>query len=171
MSISSPLIDHVSISRLSLSDTGDRDALRRLLNEFATSESGGGQPMHDDVLAQLPDQLAACPTYIGLLAKDGDTALGLLNAFWSVSSFKARPLINIHDITVTAGAQSLGIGRQMMTELERIGRQMQCCKITLEVLDGNIRASALYQRLGYEFYQLDPSLGRARLMQKILTDG
>lgn len=160
----------MKISRLSLSDAADRSALCLLLNEFAASENGGGKPMEDGILAQLPDQLAACPTYIGLLAKDGDEPLGLLNAFWSVSSFKARPLINIHDVTVTAGAQSLGIGRQMVTELEQIGLQMKCCKITLEVLDGNTRASALYERLGFEFYQLDPSQGRARLMQKILTE-
>ncbi|MFK7965760.1 MAG: GNAT family N-acetyltransferase [Burkholderiaceae bacterium] len=160
----------LSINRLSLGDPEDRAALCQLLNEFAASDNGGGEAMSQDVLAQLPDQLAACPTYIGLLAKDGHEPLGLLNAFWSVSSFKARPLINIHDVTVTANAQSRGIGRQMMNELERIGRQMQCCKITLEVLDGNTRASALYERLGFEFYQLDPSYGRARLMQKILTD-
>lgn len=160
----------MKISRLSLSDAADRSALCLLLNEFATSENGGGEPMDGDLLAQLPDQLAACPTYIGLLAKDGDEPLGLLNAFWSVSSFKARPLINIHDVTVTAGAQSRGIGRQMVTELERIGHQMKACKITLEVLDGNTRAGALYERLGFEFYQLDPSQGRARLMQKILTE-
>ena len=160
----------MKISRLSLSDTADRSALCLLLNEFATSENGGGHPMDETVLARLPDQLAACPTYIGLLAKENDEPLGLLNAFWSVSSFKARPLINIHDFTVTEGAQSHGIGRQMVTELERIGLEMKACKMTLEVLDGNTRASALYQRMGFEFYQLDPSQGRARLMQKILTE-
>jgi len=162
-------IGRLSINRLSLSDNSDRTALVELLNEYAASDSGGGVAISDDLLAQLPDQLAACPTYIGLLAKDGQRPVGLLNAFWSVSSFKVRPLINIHDIAVTKDEQSRGIGREMVTELERIARQMQCCKITLEVLDGNTRASALYERIGFEFYQLDPRLGHARLMQKILN--
>ncbi len=40
--------------------------------------------------------------------------------------------------------------------------------MTLEVLSGNKPALAFYQRLGYAGYQLDPSMGTAIFMQKLL---
>lgn len=158
----------MDIARLSLTDPADRSALQKLINTFACSEAGGGQAIAPDLLADLPDELAACPTYIGLLARVDQEPVGLLNAFWSVSTFKARPLINIHDVTVDEAFQGRGIGAQMLAELEQIAQKMNCCKLTLEVLDGNRRASALYERLGFEFYQLDPAHGQARFMQKHL---
>ncbi len=158
----------MDITRLSLSDPADRSALQELINTFACSEAGGGNPIAPALLSDLPGQLAACPTYIGLLARVDRQPVGLLNAFWSVSTFKARPLINIHDITIIDAFQGRGIGARMLAELEAIAKSMNCCKLTLEVLDGNHRASALYERLGFEFYQLDPALGQARFMQKLL---
>lgn len=156
------------ITRISLTSLEDRSALCSLINGFALSSAGGGEAMDPIRLKELPDQLAQCPTYIGLLAHLDDKPVGLLNAFWSVSTFKARPLINIHDITVTPVAQGRGIGALLITELERIGLAMDCCKLTLEVLEGNSGASALYERLGFEFYKLDPANGRASLMVKQL---
>ncbi len=158
----------MDITRISLSDPTDRSSLQQLINQFATSEAGGGEAIAPGLLHDLPDQLAACPTYIGLLARVNGESVGLLNSFWSVSTFKARPLINIHDVTINPAFQSRGIGAKMFAKLESIGREMNCCKLTLEVLDGNRRASALYERLGFEFYQLDPAHGQARFMQKLL---
>ena len=43
------------------------------------------------------------------------------------------------------------------------------CKLTLEVLDGNAPARALYRRLGFAAYQLDPAMGHAQFLQKWLA--
>jgi ribosomal protein S18 acetylase RimI-like enzyme len=40
--------------------------------------------------------------------------------------------------------------------------------MTMEVLSGNAPALKLYTRLGYQGYQLDPGMGRALFMQKLL---
>ena len=40
--------------------------------------------------------------------------------------------------------------------------------MTLEVLSGNAPARKLYQSNGYAGYQLDPSMGTAEFMQKLL---
>lgn len=158
----------MKITRISLDDPADRSSLQQLINQFAASAAGGGEAISPGLLAELPDQLAACPTYIGLLARVDGEAVGLLDSFWSVSTFKARPLINIHDVTINPAFQGRGIGAKMFAELEAIGRSMNCCKLTLEVLEGNTGASALYERLGFEYYQLDPAHGQARFMQKFL---
>ena len=52
---------------------------------------------------------------------------------------------------------------------QRIARQRGCCKVTLEVLEGNTSAQAAYRRAGFEGYQLDPVMGRAMFWQKWLS--
>jgi len=42
------------------------------------------------------------------------------------------------------------------------------CKLTLEVLQGNVGADRLYRRLGFANYELDPAMGQAQFMQKWL---
>lgn len=160
----------MEISRTDLDNPADIADLTRLLNEYASNESGGGEPIDDAVLQALPVALKSCPTYIGLIAREDGEAVGLLNAFWSVSTFKARRLLNIHDIAVAVNAQRRGIGRRLLREIELVAREHDCCKITLEVLEGNHKAVALYRLMGFEMYQLHPAMGSAQFMQKWLED-
>jgi ribosomal protein S18 acetylase RimI-like enzyme len=55
-----------------------------------------------------------------------------------------------------------------MAGVEQLARRIGCCKITLEVLEGNIVAQALYRSSGFAGYKLDPKLGRAMLWQRWL---
>jgi ribosomal protein S18 acetylase RimI-like enzyme len=57
----------------------------------------------------------------------------------------------------------------MLTLVEELALARGACKLTLEVLDGNRSALALYQRQGFAPYQLDPALGTAGFMQKMLV--
>jgi len=41
-----------------------------------------------------------------------------------------------------------------------------CCKLTLEVLTGNLVALRSYERFGFAPYALDPAAGQASFMQK-----
>ncbi|MEZ5657187.1 MAG: GNAT family N-acetyltransferase [Burkholderiaceae bacterium] len=155
----------MKITRLALEDDSHRAALLRLLDDYARSPEGGGEPLHAEVLQALPAQLAACPTYIGLLAWEGREPAGLLNAFWSLSTFKARRLINIHDLAVASAYRRRGIGRALIGRITETARELECCKLTLEVLAGNHGAQALYRDCGFEHYALDPAMGDARFMQ------
>ncbi|TXT35398.1 MAG: GCN5-like protein N-acetyltransferase, partial [Comamonadaceae bacterium] len=47
-------------------------------------------------------------------------------------------------------------------------RARGACKLTLEVLAGNVSAQKLYRRVGFGNYQLDPNMGDAQFMQKWL---
>ncbi|MEZ5738818.1 MAG: GNAT family N-acetyltransferase [Burkholderiaceae bacterium] len=154
------------ITRLSLHDPRHESALLTLMNDYACSVEGGGRPLEPQARESLPAMLATCPTYIGLLAfRQGEPA-GILNAFWSVSTFKARRLLNIHDLAVAKTHRRHGVGLALLTEIEAVARTLDCCKLTLEVLSGNTGACRLYEARGFAAYQLDPSMGDARFMQK-----
>jgi ribosomal protein S18 acetylase RimI-like enzyme len=62
----------------------------------------------------------------------------------------------------------MGISQKMLAKVEEIARQRGCCKITLEVLEGNEAAKGAYRKLGFADYQLDPEMGRALFWQKAL---
>lgn len=147
----------------------DAAALVELLDAYARDETGGGTPLSDDAKARLPGVLAERAHYAGWLAFDGDTPVGLLNAFEGVSTFKARPLLNVHDIVVLASHRGRGIGRALLAAVETEARARGCCKLTLEALEGNTGAIALYRDVGFVAYELDPAMGRASFFEKWLT--
>jgi ribosomal protein S18 acetylase RimI-like enzyme len=157
------------IERLDPGVPRDAAALLALLDEYARGETGGGQALAHDARARLPGLLASRPHYAGLLAWDGDAPVGLVNAFEGVSTFRARPLLNIHDIAVAASHRGRGIGRALLAASEALARERGCCKLTLEALEGNVGAIGLYRSVGFAAYQLDPAMGRATFFEKWLT--
>ena len=54
----------------------------------------------------------------------------------------------------------------MLAKVEEVAIQKKCCKITLEVLQGNSIAIAAYSKFGFSNFQLDPSTGNAIFLQK-----
>ena len=146
----------------------DRVALIGLLDMYARDPMGGGVPLPEDTQNRLCDDLAKMPGAISWLAwKDGQP-VGLLNALPGYSTFKARPLMNIHDIAVAPSCRGQGVGQALISALEAYALGKGCCKITLEVLSGNSQAMRAYERRGFEQYSLDPSTGQALFMQKWL---
>jgi ribosomal protein S18 acetylase RimI-like enzyme len=141
-------------------------ALRELLNEYANSLEGGGAALPAENLDRLPATLAASGCYAGWLAFSDNRPAGLLNAFYGVSTFRAQPLLNIHDIVVSAGFRRRGIARQLLAAAEETARRRGCCKLTLEVLEGNAPAIAAYRQAGFAPYSLDPAMGRALFLEK-----
>ncbi len=163
-------MDDVQIRLLDYSDPGDAAAMLELLNEYACSEMGGGQTLTADVQRALPARLAAMPHALSGLAVRADRALGLVNCFETLSSFKARPILNIHDIAVTADCQGQGVGTALLRWVESQAIARGCCKLTLEVLEGNATACAVYRRFGFAAYGLDPRFGQAMFWEKELSD-
>jgi ribosomal protein S18 acetylase RimI-like enzyme len=157
------------IERLDPRDPRDADALLTLLDEYARSAEGGGKPLDPQAAARLPSQLAERPNYLGWLAWDGEQPVGLVNCFEGLSTFRARPLLNIHDIAVTATRRGQGIGRRLLDVVEQAARERKCCKLTLEVLEGNTGAVGLYRHVGFAAYELDPAMGRAMFFEKWLA--
>ena len=61
-----------------------------------------------------------------------------------------------------------GISQRLLAAVEQLAREQNCCKLTLEVLDGNVAARRAYAKYGFDGYQLDPAFGNALLLQKTL---
>ena len=84
-----------------------------------------------------------------LLACDGVDRVGVAVCFWGFSTFAGLPLINIHDLAVTARHRRKGAGRALMEDVLRRAREAGCAKVTLEVRDDNEPAKRLYKRLDF----------------------
>jgi ribosomal protein S18 acetylase RimI-like enzyme len=158
----------IKIVRADYADPVHGAALIDLLDSYARDPAGGGAPLSDFARANLVGQLAARPFIFSVLAFAGDTPVGLINAIEGFSTFACRPLVNVHDVVVLPGHRGRGIAAQMFAEIEAIASERGACKLTLEVLDGNASARALYRRLGFTAYQLDPAMGNAQFLHKWL---
>ncbi|MFP5467108.1 MAG: GNAT family N-acetyltransferase [Gammaproteobacteria bacterium] len=158
----------ILIRQANYADAGDAAAVVMLLDAYASDPAGGGEPLSAFARDHLVPSLAARPQAYSVLAFDGQTPVGLVNCIEGFSTFKCKPLINVHDVAVLASHRGRGIAGQMLAEAERIGQDRGAVKMTLEVLSGNAPAMKLYRRIGYEGYQLDPAMGTAQFMQKWL---
>jgi ribosomal protein S18 acetylase RimI-like enzyme len=146
----------------------DRQALLMLLDPYAQDPMGGGEPLADEVKARLCDDMAARPTVASFIAWLDDAPVGLVNCVEGFSTFKSRPLMNIHDLAVLPGHRGAGIGQALMQAAQNHAQARGCCKLTLEVLTGNERALRSYEQFGFQPYTLDPAAGQASFMQKWL---
>lgn len=158
----------IGVVRARYDDPSHAAALVDLLDHYARDPAGGGEPLSDFARGNLVASLAARPFVFSVLAFEGNTPVGLINAIEGFSTFACKPLVNVHDVVVAAGHRGRGIAAQMFAEVEGIARERGACKLTLEVLNGNAVARALYQRLGFSAYQLDPAMGNAQFLHKWL---
>jgi ribosomal protein S18 acetylase RimI-like enzyme len=146
----------------------DRAALVMLLDAYARDPMGGGEPLSETVKARLCDDLAALPQAFSFIAWQATEAVGLVNCLEGYSTFKAQPLMNIHDIAVLPPWRGQGVGQALLAAAQDLARARGCCKLTLEVLTGNQPALASYLKFGFAPYALDPAAGQASFMQKWL---
>lgn len=159
----------LDIIDVNFNDPAHGDMLLALLDEYARSPMGGGQPLSERTRAHLVDELARRPTAGALLAlRDGQPA-GLAIYFEGFSTFACQPLLNLHDFMVSERHQRQGIALRLLQALEDTAKRRGCCKITLEVLQGNEAAKSLYAKIGYEGYALADDTGQAMFWQKKLA--
>jgi len=156
----------ISVRLADYASASDASAVVDLLDAYARDPAGGGEPLSAYAREHLVAELAARPQAFSILAFDGNHAVGLVNCIEGFSTFQCRPLVNVHDVAVLASHRGRGVARQMLLKAEDIARERGAVKMTLEVLSGNASALALYRRLGYAGYQLDPAMGTAGFMQK-----
>lgn len=141
-----------------------------LLDHYMRSPTGSGTALSADLRTRLTDELRQRPTVLCYVAYQADDPAGLLTCVEGFSTFAGRPLLNIHDIVVHARFRRRGIARALLTHAETVARERGCCKLTLEVLEGNAGARQAYLDFGFRGYELDPAMGRALFMEKRLAD-
>lgn len=139
----------LTIRRADLATDADAAAVVAMLDAYARDPMGDGRPLADDVRQRLVPALREHPTTLLWLAFLGSDPVGILTAFVGFSTFKARPLINLHDVAVLPASRGHGVGRGLLAAVEAHARETGCCKLTLEVLENNPRAKGLYEAVGF----------------------
>jgi ribosomal protein S18 acetylase RimI-like enzyme len=133
-----------------LSDPAHQAAIIALLDMYCRDNFGDGKPLSEYSRQNLIPGLVKHGGARVYLAYEGDEAIGLAICLVGFSSFRAKPLVNIHDIAVSPSARGKGVGRQLLDVIEKDARSLGCCKVTLEVRSDNSRAKELYRRVGFK---------------------
>ena len=129
--------------------TDHQDAVVAMIASYAADPMGNGAPLPADVMERLIPGLRSHPTTLILLAYVDGEPVGIAACFIGFSTFYARPLVNIHDLAIRPDARGRGIGRQLLEAVADKARQLGCCKVTLEVHEGNLTAKRMYEAAGF----------------------
>jgi ribosomal protein S18 acetylase RimI-like enzyme len=132
-----------------LSDEQHQAAIVALLDMYCRDQFGDRRPLPEDVRAGLVPGLIKHGGARVFLAFEDEHPVGVAICFVGFSSFKAQPLINIHDIAVAPAFRGRGIGRALLAAVEDEARKLGCCKLTLEVRSDNVVAQQAYLRAGF----------------------
>src|SRR5918996_1263251 len=130
-------------------------AIVAMINAYARDPMGDGRDLPDEVRRNLIPGLRQHPTTLIFLAYAGQEPVGIAVCFRGFSTFAARPLINIHDLAVVPEYRGQRVGRRLLERVEARGRELGCCKLTLEVRDDNQTAQQLYWRAGFAYAASD----------------
>jgi GNAT superfamily N-acetyltransferase len=158
----------INIVRVDYGNPQHGSDLVLLLDSYARDPMGGGEPLSQFVKDNLVAELSKRDFGLSLIVYVDNQPAGLLNAFEGFSTFACKPLFNVHDIIVLEKFRGLQLSQLLLQELEDIALNKGCCKITLEVLEGNNIAQRAYQKSGFAGYELDPQMGKAMFWQKKL---
>jgi GNAT superfamily N-acetyltransferase len=139
----------VQIVAADLENSGHAQGIVDLLASYAGESGGGNQPLAPEVRERLIPELRKQPNAAIFLALDGDMPVGIALCFVGFSSFHARPLLNLHDFAVLPEHQGRGVGTALLAFIEDHARKLDCCRLTLEVIEQNHDARALYKRVGF----------------------
>ena len=142
-------MDAIETLQANLADPSHADALLQLLDAYAADPMGGEFLLDEATRSAIVPGLAAHPTSLVYLARMDGQFIGAAVCFVGFSTFQARPLINVHDLTVRAEFRRRGVASQLLAAVADRARASGCCKITLEVREDNLSARRLYARKGF----------------------
>jgi len=156
------------VCRADFASRRDSQSIVHLLNEYAQDQMGGGKGLSAFARSNLVFELSKRPTCAAFIAYSQNEPSGLAICFEGFSTFQCKPILNIHDLVVIKKHRGMGISRALFEAVERFAVNSGCCKLTLEVLEGNSTAQKAYKSFGFAGYELDPDMGRALFLEKTL---
>ena len=160
--------DDIKIIEADLSRPDHQRAIIAMLDAYMRDPMEGGLPMPEATKRELIPGLRAHPACYIFLAYSGDTPIGFSICFLGFSTFNARPLVNIHDIFVESSVRGKGIGRMLLERIETKARELNCCRLTLEVREDNQPARTLYRKVGFDRALVGPNKIRMEFWRKPL---
>ena len=142
-----------------------------VLNSYAADPVGGAEPLAAEVRSRLVPALRDHPSSLVLLALAKGSPVGVAVCFFGLSTFQARPLLNIHDLAVVPTSRGRGVGRALLAAVERRAIQRGCCQLTLAVQEDNGRARNLYESVGFSDVLIGNSAPTRFLAKKLPAVG
>ena len=141
---------NISFLKVDLNNIEHTKQIIRLLDAYMRDEMGNNSPMPEGMAPQIIKGLKSHPAYLGFFALADGEFIALANCNKNFSTFKAKPIINIHDFVVHSNFRGKGAGKFMLDSIAQYGRQNGFCRINLEVRNDNVIAQNLYKAVGYQ---------------------
>ena len=142
-----------------------------ILDHYMRGPTGSGKPMDDELRAHLPDALRSRPTVLCHIAyvvmNHGKNAARRPDQL-------RRRFFHLRRQAAAQHPRHRGPrGFPPTRDRPRPPRPRRdggagtgCCKLTLEVLEGNRGAHRAYLEFGFQAYQTDPAMGAAMFMER-----
>lgn len=140
----------ISITEIDYSDRVQAGDFLFLMDQYANDSMGLEDPLPKQIQKSLCAQLQDFPGAVTFLAHQLERPVGLVTGLLSFSTFDARKVMNVHDLFVIRDDRGKGIGDQLLQAVQKRARQLNCCRLTIEVRDDNHSARKLYERFGFE---------------------
>jgi len=147
---------NVRVVDADLSRADQQNAFIAMFDAYMRDPMEGGAPPSEQVKRDVIPGLRAHPACHVFLAYRDDQPVGFSICFTGFSTFEARPLLNIHDIFVDSSMRGQGIGAILLARIEAKARELNCCRITLEVRQDNLVARGLYRKVGFDQVVIGP---------------
>ncbi|XP_055057019.1 diamine acetyltransferase 2b [Misgurnus anguillicaudatus] len=100
----------------------------------------GSNPYYQCLIAEVPEEQKS---------KDGHTKVGYALFFYTYSTWKGR-VVFIEDLYVMPDYRGKGIGKALMATVAKVGKEKQCMRLQLSVLDWNRPSLEFYLAKGAE---------------------
>jgi ribosomal protein S18 acetylase RimI-like enzyme len=158
---------NLRITQADFANPRDARGILTVLDSYAVDPKGGRQSLPHDVQERLVPMLREQSNALVLLALADEEPIGIAVCFFGLSTFRASPLLNLHDLAVLPQYRGKGVGKALLRAAEEHARGKGCCRMTLEVQDDNTRARTLYSSFGFEDFVVGNSAA-TRLLAKPL---
>ena len=140
---------NISFLEVDIDDNEHTKQIIRLLDAYMRDEMGNNSPMPEEMAPKIIEGLKNHSAYLGFFATAGGEFIALANCNKNFSTFKAKPIINIHDFFVHPDFRGKGAGKFLLNSIAKYGQENGFCRINLEVRNDNIKAQKLYENIGY----------------------
>lgn len=139
----------LSFLNVELQNPQHRSQLIKLLNDYMLDPMGNNAPMDEGLAPKIIAGLQTYSGYLGFFVLANDQYAGLANCNQNFSTFKAKPILNIHDFIVAPEFRNIGAGHFLMKGILNYASQNGFCRVNLEVREDNHAAKSLYKKMGF----------------------
>lgn len=139
----------LSILQVNLQNPLDCDQVIKLLNDYMNDPMGNNRAMLEGMVPQIISGLKQHSGFLGFFVMADEQFAGLANCNSNFSTFKAKPILNIHDFIIAPEFRNIGAGQFLLAGIINFASQNGFCRVNLEVRGDNYPAKSLYKKMGF----------------------